>query len=259
MQSFASAGIGYTTGLVASGGGGFIFKALEALGSGVAVLYDTVTRNVTFTAPNGVSTTFTTADQVVSTPLQRVFSKPNGAGGTFGGSLTIPSANGVSLTYTRFASFFTAGPGVPLDAHAFVFGVQTLASDVPTTGTATYVGGAGGTAILAGSSTGVSLAGSTASLTANFATGSIATALTLIMNPGGVPTTLDVLTGTGSLGAVKPGFSGTLTGTGSVTGNFAGAFFGPQAAEFGYDFQVGGTTAAGQGFTALGGAAGKKP
>ena len=260
MQSFASAGIGYTTGLVPSGGGGFIFKALETLGSGVAVLYDTVTRDVTFTAPNGVSTMFTTANEVAgqSTPQARLFNKPNSAGGVFVGSLTIPSANGVALTYTRFATFYTAG-AAPLDGHAFVFGVQTQASDVPTTGTATYTGVAGGTAILAGSPSGASLAGSTATLTANFGAGSISTVLALIMTPGGgTPTALDTLTGIGSLGAVKPGFSGTLTGSGSVTGNFAGAFFGPQAAEFGYDFLVGGTTAAGLGFTGIGGAAGKK-
>jgi hypothetical protein len=78
------------------------------------------------------------------------------------------------------------------------------------------------------------------------------------MLPGGVQTPLDVLTGTGALGSVKPGFAGTLTGSGSVTGSFAGAFFGPQAAEFGYDFLIGGTTASGRAFTAVGGAAGNK-
>ena len=106
---------------------------------------------------------------------------------------------------------------------------------MPTTGTATYTGLAGGSVLRATGGAAVPLAGSTVDLTANFATGS-----------------------TGALGAVKPGFAGSLTGSGSVAGTFSGAFFGPQAQEFGYDFLVGGVTGADTGFTAIGGAAGGK-
>jgi hypothetical protein len=169
--------------------------------------------------------------------------------------------SGVPLSYTRFASFYAAGTPAGFDAHAFSFGIQTRANDVPTTGTATYTGVADGVALLAsdGGAT-ASLAGSTSSLTADFSTGSIATSVALLVTPTGGPTTaLDLLVGTGSLGAVKPGFSGTLTGTGSVTGNFSGAFYGPQAVEFGYDFIAGGINAAGVGYTLIGGAAGTKP
>jgi hypothetical protein len=259
VQTFASAGIKYSIIPVPSGGVGFSTTAVETLGSGVAVQYDTGTGNITFTAPGGTPTTFTSADEVVgqSTPASRLFNKPNAAGGIDGGSLSVPSVNGVELTYTRFATVFSAGTPAGFDGHAVVFGVQTKASDVPTTGTATYTGVAGGAAILANGAS-ASLDGSTASLTADFSTGSIATVLALMMTPiGGTIAPLDVLSGTGSLGAVKPGFSGILTGSGTVSGNFSGAFFGPKAAEFGYDFVVGGTNAAGAGFTAIGGAAGK--
>jgi hypothetical protein len=261
VRNFVSAGIGYTIGPVPSGGIGFATKALETFGLGVAVQYDPTTGNITFSAPNGASTTFTAADEVAgqSTPAQRLFNKLNPAGGIYGGSFSVPSVSGVPLSYTRFANFFTGGTPAGFDGHAFVFGVQTLASDVPTTGTATYSGLAGGSAILATGGPSLPFTGAS-SLTADFSTGSIATALTLVISPvGGAPTLLDTLTGTGSLGAIKPGFSGSLTGSGTVAGDFAGLFFGPQAAEFGYDFVVGGTNAAGIGFTAIGGAAGKQP
>ncbi len=260
IQNFASAGIGYTIGPVPSGGIGFVVKAVEPIDAGVAVQYDTATGNVGYLAPNGTSASFTAADEVPgqSTPNQRIFSKPTPTG-VANGSLSVPSINGVPLSYTRFATFYTAGPA-GFDAHAFTFGVQTLASDIPTTGTATYTGVAAGPAFLANGDTGASLNGSTASLVADFSTGSIATALALVLTPtGGVQTPLDLVVGTGSLGAIKPGFAGTLIGSGTVSGTFAGAFFGPQAAEFGYDFVVGGTTAGGVGFSAIGGAVGTKP
>jgi hypothetical protein len=192
-----------------------------------------------------------------STPASRIFNKPISTSVGSGGSLSVPSVNGVELTYTRFATVFTVGMPVGFDGHAVVFGVPTQESDVPTSGTATYTGVAGGSTILANGAS-ASLDGSTASLTADFSTGSISTVLALMMTPvGGTIAPLDVLSGTGSLGAIKPGFSGTLTGSGTVAGNFGGAFFGPKAAEFGYDFVVGGTNAAGAGFTAIGGAVGK--
>lgn len=257
IQNFASAGVGYTIGPVPSGGVGLSLNAVETLGTGVVVQYDPATGAITFTAANGNSTTFTGANEVPgSIPTARQFNKPNPSGGIYGGSLTVPSVNGVALSYTRFATFFTTGTPAGLDGHAFVFGVQTQAGDVPTSGSATYTGVAGGSAILAVGPS-VRLTGTT-TLTANFAAGSLTTALNLLMLPGGVPTPLDVLTGTGSLGAVKPGFSGLLIGSGTVAGSFAGAFFGPQAGEFGYDFLIGGINAAGLGFTAVGGAAGSK-
>ncbi len=261
VQGFASVGVNYSVGPVPSGGFGFVHKAVELPGSGVAVQYDTATGNITFVAPNGLSTTFTAADEVVgqSTPTARLFNKPNPAGGAFGGSLTTPSISGVPLSYTRFATFFATNTPTGFDAHAVVFGVQTRADDVPTTGTATYTGGAGGSAILAAGGASVRVQGA-ASLTADFASGSITTTLALDMIPAsGIASPLDTLTGVGGLGAVKPGFSGSLTGTGSVSGFFSGAFFGPQAAEFGFDFDAGGINAAGVGYTIVGGAAGRRP
>lgn len=261
VQTLASTGVRYTVGGVPSGGFGFALTGVEALGVGVAVQYDTATGNITFTAPSGSSALFTAADEVVgqSTPAQRIYNKANPAGGVLGGSFTAPSVSGVPLSYTRFGTFFASGPTTGFEGHAFVFGVQTRADDVPTTGTASYTGVAGGSAIMAAGGASVPIIG-TSSLVADFGSASIATALNLFLAPvGGAQTPLDTLAGTGTIGTILPGFVGSLAGSGSVAGTFAGAFFGPQAAEFGYDFLIGGINGAGLGFTAVGGAAGRKP
>ncbi len=262
VQSFAAAGLGYTVTAVPSGGIGFALKGSEPAGSGVAVQYDPASGTITYTAPGGASATFTAANEVPgqSTPAARVFNQPNPAGGVFGGSLSVPSVGGVALSYTRFGTFYAAGTPAGLDGHAFVLGVQTLPGDMPASGTATYSAMAGGSVFLATGGATVPLSGSTATLTADFSSGSISTSLALMMTPaGGTASALDVVTGTGALAAVKPGFAGSLTGSGTVSGTFAGSFFGPQASEFGYDFIVGGTTTGGTGFTAIGGAAGIRP
>ena len=59
------------------------------------------------------------------------------------------------------------------------------------------------------------------------------------------------LSGKGTIAGV--GFTGTLTGTGSTTGEFGGGFFGPKAAEYGYAWDFTGSD-----FTAEGFASGKK-
>ena len=260
IQRLKTGGVRYTFGALAGGGFGFSLTAAEPFHDGVRATLDTATGAVTYQTADGVQATFTAADEVPgqSAPLARLFSQANPAGGVFGGSLTTPVVNRVPLSYTRFGTFFTAGPGQPLDGHAFVFGVATLARDLPKTGSATYTSAVGGTAFAAGSPGPLRLIGSTATFSANFATGAIATDLKLIGTPiaGGAPIALDTLAGLGSISGAKPGFSGSFTGTGTVAGSFSGGFFGPNAVEFGYDFLVGGTNAGGRQFTAIGGVAG---
>jgi hypothetical protein len=77
--------------------------------------------------------------------------------------------------------------------------------------------------------------GGTATLSANFGSGTVSTVLTL---PGSAFS--GVFNGSGSIGADQ--FNGTLTAVnpGAVTtnGTFAGGFFGPGAKEAGYVFQI---------------------
>ncbi|PTS72375.1 hypothetical protein DBR17_19870, partial [Sphingomonas sp. HMWF008] len=126
-----------------------------------------------------------------------------------------------------------------------VGGAPTIASDMPKTGTATYATGVGGAALVNGSTISNTLtANSTATFSANFATGSITTALTLagpLSNATSGPiTNFGTFNGTGTIASGSPGFTGTISGTGA-SGVFAGAFFGPQAREMGYDWAITGS------------------
>ena len=107
VQDLKSGGLRYTFGPRPGGGFGFTTTAVEPSGEGVKAKLDIATGNVTYKTPDGLSVTFTTADEVpgVSTPQARLFNKPNPAGGVFGGSLTTPTVYAVPLSYTRFEDF----------------------------------------------------------------------------------------------------------------------------------------------------------
>lgn len=136
-----------------------------------------------------------------------------------------------------------------------MLGVSTKTGDVPTTGSATYKAGVGGVASTASAAAApvfYDLSHSTATLSADFATGAIATDLTLngvLFNPlTGGPTAgqpdvaLGIFNGTGLLNAGANTFGGSFSpASGSVSlgsSNFFGAFFGPQALEFGYVYDL---------------------
>jgi hypothetical protein len=125
----------------------------------------------------------------------------------------------------------------PWAGGAFLLGTETLASDMPRTGSVTYQG------IVDNSDQ--SLLGSTGSLAANFATGTVTTTLSLRSNlPADLaPVTgrIGMLSGSGTIGAATSHFSGDLTGTLNgvdARGSFLGSFFGPNAAEAGYAFSA---------------------
>jgi hypothetical protein len=117
---------------------------------------------------------------------------------------------------------------------------------MPKSGTANYQTAVHGVQIQAGAIYDLSTA-STATFSADFGAGTIATTLHLAgsrYNPVTMttgtepPTDWGSYTGSGTIASGGPGFSGTLTSTPSssvsASGEFAGAFFGPQAKEMGY-------------------------
>jgi hypothetical protein len=144
---------------------------------------------------------------------------------------------------------------------SFLFGTETPAGDMPRTGSATYQG------IVDGFGGGRTLLGSTGTLTANFATGTVSTSMSLQGRGGAYddalgygdpegglaePDLFGTLAGSGTIGAGTSHFSGSLTGTidfpaggptgtpggPDATGSFMGGFYGPNAAEAGYVFTV---------------------
>ena len=223
-------------------------------GEGVKITYD-ATAGTYALQIDGTSQTFGPSDlDPASTPQMRRY-----RAALDNALLTIvtPNPGGVDLSYTRIASWAKVGLG-QVNQRLAVFGAPTQAGDMPRTGSANYsriaVDG-----VLHSSSGGIStLETSTGSFTANFASGSIQTELNLkgtstpMVGPlgGGTPISLSSIgtIASGTSGTIAPGgsgFDGSFANTspaGGVSGSFTGSFFGPQAAEFGYVFQLTGAT-----------------
>jgi hypothetical protein len=152
-------------------------------------------------------------------------------------SLYRPSGGGgdVALTYTTLAmstriAITDSADGKTTTTRTDAFwgmgGFETVASDMPRTGTASYLG------VLRGFSfdgpTTLNVSGQSR-LTADFAAATVRAEL--FANRAGFSTLL--LDGTGAIAAAR--FGGTITG-GGFSGAFDGAFFGPSAAEIGFSF-----------------------
>lgn len=222
-------------------------------GDGVKITYD-ATAGTYALQIDGTGQTFGPSDlDPASTPQMRRY-----RAALDNALLTIvtPSPGGVDLSYTRIASWAKVGQG-QLGQRLAVFGAPTQAGDMPRTGSANYsriaVGG-----VLHGGGGIYTLETSTGSFTANFASGSVQAELNLkgtlapMVGPlgGGTPISLNsigtIASGTsGTIASGGSGFDGSFANTspaGGVRGSFAGSFFGPQAAEFGYVFQLAGAT-----------------
>lgn len=117
----------------------------------------------------------------------------------------------------------------------FTYGIPTVSSDMPRSGSASYTLKAFGSDPLGIEGTG--------QLAANFGTSTIDMSLTLQRPDIGLATPPDThiatVTGSGTIGSTSghPSFSSPLTGEG-YTGSVNGLFYGPQAAEVGGAFTL---------------------
>ncbi len=238
-QTFQSAAIHFTFANSQSAG-----YSSQKYGSGVVIAYTASSDSYTLTAPDGTTDTFSST----ATPPPGFTPPPNtvvlfGGSGSF--SVTAPVVNGVALSYTAIGSWNHIQNGVQ-SLYFAVSGVPTIVSDMPKSGSATYQTSLGGTAFAPGRSTPLSLqANSTATFSANFGAGTVATTLNLVgAGLNQPPVNFGSYSGTGTITSGGPGFSGTLTSVAgnqiSATGEFSGAFFGPQATEMGYAWYLAG-------------------
>jgi len=160
--------------------------------------------------------------------------------------------NSIPLSYTLMGDWhFDDGQ----TTYLIVGGVPTVASDMPKSGTANYaVAVANGATLDSTGSYDLVMGGSTGTFSTNFATGAISTSLHIVGKEDFAGTIKDfgTLTGTGTIGASSPEFTGALS-QGAGTGSFSGSFFGPQALEMGYSWYFQGT-----GFNSVGMVAGRK-
>lgn len=163
-------------------------------------------------------------------------------------AIITPFVSGVPLSYVRSSSWSTFSysdtstrPSLIIVERA-VGGVPTKAGDLPLSGSASYDTTVAGSLLSQNkfynfSETGT---GASATFTVNFATGAITSAINLVAlesgSTTGAPNNFGTLNGTASLTSGGPGFTGTIAGA-SKSG-ISGAFFGPQALEFGYVFNA---------------------
>ncbi len=267
-QTLKTSGVSFTI-LTATpfSSGGYANGAIEDGSTGVTVAYNAAADSYTLTASDGASVTFgpqdvSTGPGLVPEPDTGVDSWiKTGPGQTDTLLLGAPSVNGVALSYTVFGTWMRTT--TTTTAHLAVGGVPTIVSDLPRSGTASYSTAVGGSV----TSTSSYLFGpaSTATFTADFGRKTVSTTITpvllapLVTSPfvvTPVAPTIAPMTGTGTIGSATSTFSGTLAG-GSGSGVFAGGFFGPKAAEMGYNFYFRDDAAATP-FSAIGFVAGVK-
>lgn len=166
------------------------------------------------------------------------------------GSINIPGTNPqqqISLQYSSFGLWLLESSATEVDAGYISFGFKTASADMPTSGTATYLGYAEGTLFYnpGGVTTGFLITGKV-DVTANFAGGGSVTTLFRDMStvpsasPNDTPTPWRNFDVVGTLsGNSFSGSASNITGGGSMSGSLNGSFFGPVSG--GGPAEVGGT------------------
>jgi hypothetical protein len=279
-QTMPAAGLLYNVRLI----NGANTLTIEAVDPAIATAnYNATTGSVSLTGPQGRASSFTSADIISQTSSATTYQKGVGSVSV---SPTIPAERltvstpnvaGVDLNYTRIGSWAIWNTTYNnYQTSTGIFGVNTLASDMPRTGSASYTTTVVGSALHNSGSFPtfrIDSASSTATFSANFAANSVSTAINISAFPqtgvsngaatySTVATPLFNMSGSGTISSSGSTFSGTISSTSAntnLTGQFAGGFFGPQAAEMGYFFGASGTMPSGYAGYVLGTVTGRKP
>lgn len=196
---------------------------------------------VTTNPPEGPEYIFTTNGTPQGGVLSRLLLLKN-SNAAERATYTGPRLDNVSYA---FWERFQRDPVFPVNGqtrhNSSVFGSQTSAADVPTSGTYAYdailIGRLANQINSSGGITDVRLTGS-AAVTVNFSTGVIDVRLTLTQpgNGNSPPVPYGAFTARGTLSAGQNQFSGLFVPGSDRSGSFRGGFFGPQAREIGIAF-----------------------
>lgn len=208
---------------------------VRAFGAGPTVSYDVTAFNIGFTGD--LTDNFVTSQISFSGPYEKTWSKTGAAVSVTspvlyqGGSSYAPAG-----VYTRFIEYAELSGSTPTSTHRMVIGMPTLPADMPSTGTVTYPDfGLEGQLYRVSSGALVSRSANKTSgtLTVNFATRTV-TFTVIVRTSDSTPYVLGTFTGTGTITAGTNRFAGTITaGDLPAVGSFTGAFFGPNAGEYG--------------------------
>lgn len=214
-------------------------RVQRPVGEGPEVVYAYDSEMVEVHLPNGDVMWFETDGVAQSTPFagSAYYRNQDSEGNTLEVfSVSAPRVDGVQLTYLRHGSYIGTSPYSPGESvtESFFFGFPTASGEMPVSGNATYSLGINGSLSGNGNRYGL-IFESTGSFSADFLTGDIDTSIHFVGTDNNDSSIFDfgTVSATGAISAGGPGFAGTFD-TGS--GWFEGAFFGPQAAEMGYEF-----------------------
>lgn len=251
-QTFQTATLAFTV----SGNSKPANHSTNNFGSGSVITYNATNDRYTFTSTGGSAQTFFPSDiDPVNSDGDTIHWDKSLNGSRHIATLTVPvSTTGIKLSYTRLGTWnqTDTNSGVQ-QVEYFIAGIPTVTSDVPTTGTANYNARIYGNVMLGDTAYSLSFLDSSMDFDVDFASGGINTALTFIGSGSSGPnsgTNFGTANGTGMITAGGPGFSGTFNGGVATGGTFSGAFFGPQAAEFGLAYFVTGNDFLAQGLAA---------
>ncbi len=154
------------------------------------------------------------------------------------------------LSYASLAvtDYIASSSGNLRTSSTYAFGLPTLASALPRTGTGSYRGVVYGNGYIAGTANeAYALRGST-NLTFDWAAATFGggMALTAQNDRTGISETLGAISfANGTLNRATAGFASTLGGSAGVSGDFLGSFFGPIGQELGGSFRLVAPVAAG--------------
>gem|GEM_PF-3073049 len=207
------------------------------------VAYDASTQTYTVASAAGTAS-FAPANQTPASDYSVQYKNGNDSLYLYGNAQAgVTASPPVALSYASFAVWTHVDPTSNLNQQTFyLIGQATPTTGMPVTGSASYNATLRAEVLQYTGSTLVATNtfGGSATLTANFATGAIATTLTPDPTSlGGNVTLQPNYTGTGTISG--SGFSGTLSGPGgnvATSGAFSGGFFGPTASEAGFTFQI---------------------
>lgn len=241
--SATTATTGYT-GTLASGLNGSNATVTPASTSGqsaaTTIAYDAATATYTVQG-NGANASFAAADKTTSSGYATDFAKSTDTLTLYGNAQGTSTASApVALSYASFAKWsHTDTASQHTDITYFLFGTPTAGTSMPTSGTASYNATVAATMLSYNyaPTTGSTLTG-TATLTADFAKGTVDT--TLLLQPAGTGSSASASSyaGTGTITASN--FAGSFSSgpTDFASGTFTGGFYGPAAAEMGYAFAI---------------------
>jgi hypothetical protein len=229
---------------VVNSGGNAVASANGVNGRDATVTFSYDPSSSSYTVTGGGSTaSFSAANATTATGYASAFAATSGTVSNtlllYGNATpTAPATEApVQLTYTSFGFFtHTDSTSQQTSNTYFLFGQPTGSTAMPTTGTATYTTTLSASMLQYGTvASQLSRLGGTASFSADFASGSVSTAIDL-QTAGGFA--LGSFSGTGTISSDQ--FKGSLTSTDSqfLGGGFAGGFNGPTAREMGYTFWV---------------------